>query len=70
MAALQRTRDEDTAAPGLIPELLRQLRGTVIPDPRRDQALRDGWSLWRRRHQYRARQAHQRWHTYADKLPR
>jgi len=71
-AAFQRTRDEDAGILGLIsvtiPELLRQLRGTVIPEPRRDQAHRDGWSLWRR-HQYRARQAHQRWQAYADALP-
>ena len=72
-AALQRTRDEDAGILGLIPvtipELLRQLRGTVIPEPRRDRAHRDAWSLWRRRHQYRARQAHQRWQAYADALP-
>ena len=72
-AAFQRARDEDPGILGLIPvtipELLRQLRGTVIPEPRRDRAHRDGWSLWRRRHQYRARQAHQRWQAYADSLP-
>ena len=72
-AAFQRTRDEDAGILGLIPvtipELLRQLRGTVIPEPRRDRAHCDGWSLWRRRHQYRARQAHQRWQAYADALP-
>ena len=73
-AAFQRARDEDAGLLGLIPitipELLRQLRGTVIPEPRRDRAHRDGWSLWRRRHQYYARHAHQRWHAYADELPR
>ncbi|MGZ6834077.1 MAG: hypothetical protein ACXVGN_13170, partial [Mycobacteriaceae bacterium] len=41
-AAFQRTRDEDAGILGLIPvtipELLRQLRGTVIPEPRRDRA--------------------------------
>jgi SRSO17 transposase len=72
-AACQRTRDGSAAAPGLIPvtipELLRQLRGTVIPEPRRDKAHRGAWSLWRRR-QYQAQQAHQRWHAYADELPR
>ena len=72
-AAWQRARDGSTAALGLIPvtipELLRQLRGTVIPWPRRDKPHRDTWTLWRRRHQYYARQAHQRWHEYADKLP-
>jgi SRSO17 transposase len=72
-AAFQRTRDEDAGVLGLIPvtipELLRQLRGTVIPEPSRDRAHRDAWSVWRRRHQYRARQAHQRWQAYADALP-
>ena len=72
-AAWQRVRDGSTAALGLIPvtvpELLRQLRGTVIPWPCRDKAHRDAWTHWRRRHQYYARQAHQRWHEYADKLP-
>ena len=73
-AALQRARDDSAGTLGLIPvtipELLRHLRGTVIPEPRRDRAHRDAWSLWRRRHQYQAQQAHQRWHTYADELPR
>jgi SRSO17 transposase len=73
-AACQRTRDGSAAALGLIPvtipELLRQLRGTVIPEPRRDKAHRGAWTLWRRRHQYQAQQAHQRWHAYADELPR
>ncbi len=55
--------------PVTVPELLRQLRGTVIPGPRRDKAHRDAWTLWRRRHQYRAQQAHQRWHAYADEVP-
>ena len=72
-AAFQRARDEDAGLleliPVTVPELLRQLRGTVIPWPRRDRAHRAGWSLWRRRHQYRARQAHQRWQAYADALP-
>jgi SRSO17 transposase len=72
-AACQRTRDADPGESGLIPvtipELLRQLRGTVIPEPCRDQSHRDSWALWRRRHQYRARQAHQRWHAYADAPP-
>ena len=55
--------------PITIPELLRLLRDTVIPPPCRDQAHRRHWSQWRRRHQYRARQAHQRWNTYADTAP-
>ncbi len=73
-AAWQRARDASPATLGLIPvtvpELLRQLRGTVIPEPRRDKPHRDAWALWRRRHQYRAQQAHQRWHAYADEPPR
>jgi hypothetical protein len=55
--------------PVTIPEMLRMLRGTVIPPPRRDYAHRQHWSQWRRRHQYRASQAHQRWNAYADATP-
>ena len=55
--------------PVTVPELLRLLRDTVIPPPRRDRAHRLHWSAWRRRHQYRARQAHQRWNAYAEKTP-
>jgi SRSO17 transposase len=73
-AACQRALDASAGILGLIPvtvpELLRQLRGIVIPDPRRDKAHRDAWSLWRRRHQYQAQQAHQHWHAYADEVPR
>ncbi len=72
-AASQRAAD---AAAGLlelipvtVPELLRQLRGTVIPEPRRDKPHRNAWFIWRRRHQYQAQQAHQRWHAYADETP-
>ncbi|MGH3247886.1 MAG: IS701 family transposase [Trebonia sp.] len=71
--AAQRASDASTAAleliPVTIPELLRQLRGTVIPDPTRDKAHRNAWSRWRRHHQYQAQQAHQRWHAYADEVP-
>ena len=55
--------------PITLPELLRQLRDTVIPAPRRGQAHRQTWTLWRRHHQYQAQQAHKRWHTYADTPP-
>jgi SRSO17 transposase len=55
--------------PVTIPELLRLLRDTVIPPPRRDRAHRLHWSTWRRRHQHRARQAHQRWNAYAETTP-
>ena len=73
-AAWQRAADGSASVleliPVTVPELLRQLRGTVIPEPRRDRPHRDAWALWRRRHQYRAQQAHQRWHVYADETPR
>ncbi|MGH3282654.1 MAG: IS701 family transposase, partial [Trebonia sp.] len=72
-AAWQRARDGD---PGLlelipitIPELVRQLRGTVIPDPRRDKPHKDAWSRRRRHRQYQAQQAHKRWNAYADEVP-
>jgi SRSO17 transposase len=52
-----------------IPELVRLLRDSVIPSPCRDQTHRQHWSQWRRRHQYRARQAHRRWNAYADTTP-
>jgi SRSO17 transposase len=55
--------------PITIPELLRLLRDTVIPPPRRDRFHRLHWSAWRRRHQHRARQAHQRWNAYAETTP-
>jgi len=55
--------------PITIPELVRLLRDRVIPPPCRDQAHRQHWSQWRRRHQYRARQAHQRWNSYAGTTP-
>jgi hypothetical protein len=52
--------------PVTVPELLRLVRGTVIAPPRRDRADRLHWSAWRRRLQYRARQAHRRWNAYAE----
>ena len=55
--------------PITIPELLRLLRDTVIPPPRRDRPHRQHWSAWRRRHQHRARQAHQKWNAYAGTTP-
>jgi len=72
--ALQRQRDasSDLAAgliPVTVPELLRLMRDTVIPSPRREQPHRLHWSTWRRRHQRRARQAHQRWNAYAETTP-
>jgi SRSO17 transposase len=68
--AVHRQHDPGPDLAGLIPitapELLRLLRGTVIPPPRRDRTHRLHWSFWRRRHQHRARQAHQRWNAYAE----
>ncbi len=55
--------------PITVPELLRLLRDTIIPPPRRDRARRLHWSAWRRRHQPGARQAHRRWNTYAETTP-
>jgi hypothetical protein len=48
-AAWQRAADNSAAVleliPVTVPELLRQLRGTVIPEPRRDRPHRDAWAL-------------------------
>jgi hypothetical protein len=68
--AMQRQHDAGSGLdagliPVTVPELLRLLRDAVIPPPRRDRAHRLHWSTWRRRHQHRARQAHQRWNAYA-----
>jgi SRSO17 transposase len=70
-AAVQRQQDASSdldagLIPVTVPELLRLLRGTVIPPPRRDRTHRLRWSFWRRRHQHRARRAHQRWNAYAE----
>jgi SRSO17 transposase len=69
-------RQEDTGSdlnagliPITVPELLRLLRDIVVPPPRRDRVHRLHWSAWRRRHQHRARQAHQRWNAYAETTP-
>jgi len=72
--ALQRQQDASSdldagLIPVTVPELLRLLRDVVIPPPRRDRAHRLHWSEWRRRHQHRARQAHQRWNAYAETAP-
>src|SRR5215472_6066880 len=72
--ALQRQQDagsdlDAALIPVTVPELLRLLRDIVIPPPRRDRAHRLHWSEWRRRHQHRARQAHQRWNAYAETTP-
>jgi len=73
-AAMQRQHDTSSdpdagLIPITIPELLRLLRDAVIPPARRDWAHRLHWSTWRRRHQHRARQAHQKWNAYAETAP-
>jgi hypothetical protein len=72
--AVQRQQDAGSdldagLIPITVPELLRLLRDIVIPSPRRDRAHRLHWPAWRRRHQHRARQAHQRWNAYAETTP-
>jgi SRSO17 transposase len=72
--ALQRQQEASSGLdagliPVTVPELLRLLRDTVIPPPRRGRAHRLHWSEWRRRHQHRAREAHRRWNAYAEKTP-
>ena len=69
--ALERARDALPAIAAVmiavtVPEMARLLRGPVIPLPHRDRAHVLHWSDWRRRHQKRAQQAHQRWNAYAD----
>src|ERR1700746_1401079 len=69
--ALQRHQDTGSdldagLIPVTVPERPRLLRDPVTPPPRRDRAPRLHWSDWRRRHQHRARQAHQRWNPYAE----
>jgi len=71
--ALQRRHDAGSGLdagliPVTVPELLRLLRDTVIPPPRRDRPHKLHWSAWRRRHQYRACQAHRRWNAHAGTL--
>jgi SRSO17 transposase len=72
-AALERNTPDGDRHIDLVPvschELLRLLRLLVLPTPRRDADHILHWSVWRRRHQHRARQAHRRWHAYADTAP-
>ncbi|WP_433354209.1 IS701 family transposase [Microtetraspora malaysiensis] len=66
-ASLERGDTTQTGEVELVPvscrELVKLLRGFALPRPRQDidpeHALR--WSLWRRRHQYRAATCHRRW---------
>jgi hypothetical protein len=72
--AVQRQHEADSdpdagLIPITVPELLRLLRDIVVPPPRHDRAHRLHWPDWRRRHQHRARQAHQRWNAYAETAP-
>ena len=74
--ALERGEQADRGDPdqaGFIPiscqELLRLLRALILPAPCRDLAHLLWWSAWRRRHQYRARVCHLKWHAYAEPIP-
>lgn len=62
-----RTAEHETPA-GLVAisprELVRLIRTTVLPAPRRDHQHLLHWSAWRRRHQHRARQAHRTWNNH------
>ncbi|MET7845940.1 IS701 family transposase [Streptomyces sp. NPDC005356] len=44
-------------------ELLRLLRITALPRPRRDRDHLLHWSAWRRHHQHQAAEAHRRWNN-------
>jgi hypothetical protein len=65
-----RTTTATTAGSELVPasgrELLRLLRITALPRPRRDRDYLLHWSAWRRHHQRQAAQAaqaHRRWNN-------
>lgn len=67
--AVTRARTTIAAPPGhrLIPpsvrEILRLLRITALPSPRRDREHVLRWSAWRRHHQHQAAEAHRRWNN-------
>ena len=67
--AAERHPGDPELIPITVPELLRLIRGTIVPPPRTDPQHRQAWSLWRRRHQQRARKCHHAWHTYAETNP-
>jgi SRSO17 transposase len=50
-------------APPSVRELLRLLRITALPRPRRDLDHLLHWSAWRRHHQHQAAEAHRRWNN-------
>ena len=50
-------------APASGRELLRLLRATVLPRPRRDLGHLLHWSAWRRRYRHQAARAHCRWNN-------
>ncbi|MFJ9381971.1 hypothetical protein [Streptomyces sp. NPDC101455] len=62
-----RTTTATTTVSELVPasgrELLRLLRITALPRPRRDRDHLLHWSAWRRHHQYQAAEAHRRWNN-------
>lgn len=65
--AVTRARTAIAAPPGhrliapSVREVLRVLRITALPSPRRDREHVLNWSAWRRHHQYRAAKGHRRW---------
>lgn len=68
--AVTRARTATASPPGgqrIVPssvrELLRLLRITALPSPRRDLEHYLHWSAWRRHHQHQASQAHHRWNN-------
>jgi hypothetical protein len=67
--AVPRARTTIAAPPGhrLIPpsvrEVLRLLRITALPSPRRDREHVPHWSAWRRHDQHQATEAHRRWNN-------
>ncbi|MDQ1024669.1 SRSO17 transposase [Streptomyces umbrinus] len=62
-----RTTTATTTGSELVPasgrELLRLLRITALPRPRRARDHLLHWSAWRRHHQYQAAEAHRRWNN-------
>jgi hypothetical protein len=62
LAVIAANEHTDRPAPaGMIPltcSEIRRLLNVLIVEPRRSQACPRAWSIWRRRHQHRARTSH------------
>jgi len=61
VGGLQDVLEGDDSRLDLALLVLGRVVAAVSPPPRREHAHRQRWSQWRRRHQYRASQAHRRW---------